>query len=129
MSDGKPIGNSRPLRVAMSGLGRMGARHARNLATRVPGARLVAANSYLIEPETRAGMRRAATTKIPLYPEFRGCAAPSTERILEIFAATSRHHLYSHGVLVKTFAPEITDQQQQVLDLLGLPAAVYTEHP
>ena len=45
MSDGKPIGNSRPLRVAMSGLGRMGARHARNLATRVPGARLVAANS------------------------------------------------------------------------------------
>lgn len=89
-------------------------------------ALLVAA---LIERETRAGMRRAATTKIPLYPEFRGCAAPSTERILEIFAATSRHHLYSHGVLVKTFAPEITDQQQQVLDLLGLPAAVYTEHP
>ncbi|MDN5751357.1 MAG: IS1634 family transposase, partial [Pseudonocardia sp.] len=32
----------------------------------------------LIEREVRAGMRRAATTKIPLYPELRGCAAPST---------------------------------------------------
>ena len=33
------------LRVGMAGLGRMGARHARNLATRVPGAEFVAANS------------------------------------------------------------------------------------
>jgi myo-inositol 2-dehydrogenase/D-chiro-inositol 1-dehydrogenase len=33
------------LRVGMAGLGRMGARHARNLATRVPGVELVAANS------------------------------------------------------------------------------------
>jgi myo-inositol 2-dehydrogenase/D-chiro-inositol 1-dehydrogenase len=31
--------------VGMAGLGRMGARHAKNLATRVPGAELVAANS------------------------------------------------------------------------------------
>jgi len=28
---------------------------------------------------------------------------------------------------VKTFQPELTAQQQQVLDLLGLPATAYTQ--
>jgi hypothetical protein len=40
----------------------------------------------LIERQVRAGMVRAALKKIPLYPELRDCPAPSTERILEIFA-------------------------------------------
>ena len=89
-------------------------------------ALLVAA---LIERQVRCGMRRAAIKKIPLYPEFRDCAAPSTERILEIFAAVSRHHLYRDDTLVQTFEPELTAQQLQVLDLLDLPSTVYTQHP
>ena len=83
--------------------------------------------SALIEREARNGMRQADTTKISLYPEFRDCAAPSTERILEIFAATNRHHLYRHGTLVQAFAPELTDQQQQILGLLGLSPTIYTD--
>ncbi|HEX2810394.1 MAG TPA: hypothetical protein VHN80_29860, partial [Kineosporiaceae bacterium] len=51
-------------------------------------ALLVAA---LIERQVRTGMARALLQKIPLYPEFRDCPAPSTERILEIFAPVSRH--------------------------------------
>ncbi|MGH3097252.1 MAG: IS1634 family transposase [Streptosporangiales bacterium] len=85
--------------------------------------------SALIERQIRAGMRRAATAKIPLYPEFRGCAAPSTERILEIFQDTARHHLYHHGQHVQTFEPELTALQLQVLDLLDLPTASYTPAP
>ena len=86
--------------------------------------------SALLERQVRAGMRRAATAKIPLYPEFRGCAAPTTERILEIFTNVARHTLHQHGQHVQTFHPELTAQQLQVLDLLGLPAANYTEaHP
>ena len=81
----------------------------------------------LIERQVRAGMRAAATAKIPLYPELRGCAAPSTERILEIFAHVTRHDLHRHGQLVQTFPPELTPQQLQVLDLLGLPATSYTD--
>ena len=72
-------------------------------------------------------MRQAGTTKISLYPEFRDCATPSTERILEIFAATNRHHLYRHGTLVQAFAPELTDQQQQILGLLDLSPTIYTD--
>jgi transposase len=88
-------------------------------------ALLVAA---LIEREVRTGMRRAALNNIPLYPEFRDCKAPSTERILEIFAPLSRHHLYDHDTLVQTFEPELTAQQLQVLELLRLPATSYTQH-
>lgn len=71
-------------------------------------------------------MRAAATQKIPLYPEFCGCTAPSAERVLEIFAGTSRHDLHQNGQLLQTFEPELTAQQTQVLDLLGIPTTSYT---
>lgn len=86
----------------------------------------------LIEREARNGMRQAGTPKIALYPEFRDCTAPSTERILEIFAPVSRHQLYRHGALVQEFAPELTDQQRQILGLLDLAPTIYTkqkQHP
>lgn len=89
-------------------------------------ALLVAA---LIEREVRTGMRRAALDNIPLYPKFRDCTAPSTERIPEIFATVARHQLHRDNALVQTFEPELTAQQLQVLELLGLPSTVYTQHP
>jgi transposase len=88
-------------------------------------ALLVAA---LIERQVRTAMAAAALNHIPLYPEFRDCTAPSTERILEIFTNLARHQLHRDGVLVKTFEPELTTQQQQVLDLLSLAPTAYTQH-
>jgi len=85
--------------------------------------------SALIEREVRTGMRTAAINKIPLYPELRGCAAPSTERILEIFADTTRHDLYEHDQHVQSFEPELTPLQQHVLQLAGLPPDSYTTRP
>jgi transposase len=81
----------------------------------------------LIEREVRGGMTRAALDTIELYPELRDCKAPSTERILEIFTTVSRHQLHHDGTPVQTFQPELTAQQQQVLDLLGLPHRAYTQ--
>ncbi len=81
----------------------------------------------LIEREVRTAMVRAATTHIGLYPELRACTAPSTERILEIFAPISRHHLYQHDALIQTFPAELTDLHQQILDLLGLSTDTYNE--
>jgi len=88
-------------------------------------ALLVAA---LIERQVRTAMAAAALNHIPLYPELRDCTAPSTERILEIFTNLARHQLHHDGVLLKTFEPELTTQQQQVLDLLGLTPTAYTQH-
>jgi transposase len=88
-------------------------------------ALLVAA---LIERQVRTAMAAAALNHIPLYPELRDCTAPSTQRILEIFTNLARHQLHHDGVLVKTFEPELSTQQQQVLDLLGLAPTAYTQH-
>ena len=82
----------------------------------------------LIEREVRNGMRQAALDNIALYPEFRDCKAPSTERILEIFATVARHQLHRDDALVKTFQPDLTSQQLQILELLDLPPSAYTQH-
>jgi transposase len=81
----------------------------------------------LIEREVRTAMAQAALDNIALYPEFRDCKAPSAERILEIFATVSRHQLHRDGTLIQTFEPDLTAQQQQVLDLLGLQHSAYTQ--
>jgi hypothetical protein len=83
----------------------------------------------LIEREVRNSMTRVALDSIELYPELRSCRAPSTERILEIFATLTRHQLHDNDRLIQTFQPELTTQQRQVLDLLGLPQNAYTQQP
>jgi transposase len=80
----------------------------------------------LIEREIRTAMHDADTHHIPLYPELRACSAPSTERILQIFADLTRHELHDHHQLVQTFQPQLTPLQHQILDLLGVPASHYT---
>ena len=79
----------------------------------------------LIERQIRTAMTAAHAADIPLYPEFRGCAAPSTERIVEIFADLTRHELRRDGQLVQTFQPELSPLHQQVLELLDVPTTSY----
>ena len=87
-------------------------RHARPGADRTPDPR---------GHETR-GMKQ-----LSIYPEDRGCAAPTAARILEIFTGLARHHLTDrHGNHVQTFHPHVTELQALVLDLLDIPHSVYT---
>jgi len=79
----------------------------------------------LIERQIRTAMTAAHAADIPLYPEFRGCAAPSTARIVEIFADLTRHELHRDGRLVQTFQPELSPLHQQVLELLDVPTTSY----
>jgi len=81
----------------------------------------------LIERHLRTAMADASFNQISLYPEDRGCTTPTTARILEIFTGLARHHLRdADGKPVQTFHPELTDLQRQVLDLLDIPATVYS---
>jgi len=80
----------------------------------------------LIEREIRAAMKAQGLTGIPLYPELRNCPAPSAPRILEIFTGLQRHQLHAGHDVVQVFEPELTPLQHQVLDLLHVPATVYT---
>jgi len=84
----------------------------------------------LIERHIRAAMADRDLTELSIYPEDRGCPAPTTARILQIFAGLSRHHLSdSDGRHVQTFHPDLTDLQRQVLDLLDIPTSAYTTAP
>lgn len=79
----------------------------------------------LIEREIRTTMSDRRLEAIPLYPELRDCPAPSAPRILEIFNGVQRHHLVDEGKTVRVFDPKLTPLQEQVLDLLHVPAAAY----
>ena len=80
----------------------------------------------LIERQIRTAMRQADIDGIPLYPELRDCGAPSAERIFTVFADLARHQLRDRdGQLVQSFEPQLTELQEQVLGLLGIPATAY----
>ena len=82
--------------------------------------------SSLIERTIRRAMADAGLTELSLYPEDRGCAAPTTARTLEIFTGVACHELTApHGHVLRTFHPELTGLQRQVLDLLDIPTSVY----
>lgn len=80
----------------------------------------------LIERELRTAMTREQITDLPLFPEQRACKQPTTTRTLETFATLARHHLVREKELVQTFAPQLSELQAQVLNLLGVPTSAYT---
>jgi transposase len=82
--------------------------------------------SSLIERTIRQAMTHTGLTELSLYPEDRGCTAPTTARILEIFTGVARHQLTTpDGTALRTFHPELTGLQRQVLDLLDIPTSAY----
>jgi len=74
----------------------------------------------LIERELRLAMAREGIEELPLYPEQRQCARPTTEQILRLFSLAERHRLVQDGRTVQVFEAELTALQQQVLELLGV---------
>ena len=83
----------------------------------------------LIERELRRAMARQAIEELPIYPEQRQCAHPTTEQLLRLFSLAERHQLMQHGRTVQLFHPSLTDLQRQVLALLGVPSTAYTSAP
>ena len=77
----------------------------------------------LIERELRQTMKRERLKALPLYPEERRCAHPTTEQVLRLFSHAERHVLTRAGRAVQSFDAEFTPLQHQVLQLLGVPAS------
>jgi len=51
----------------------------------------------LIECELRRAMARQGINELPIYPEQRECAHPTTEQVLRLFSLAQRRHLLQHG--------------------------------
>jgi hypothetical protein len=66
-------------------------------------------------------MRKLNIKKLPLYPEERACAAPTTERLFELFEDLRRHRLLDKGGHVhQRFYDEPSEPQRAVLRLFKL---------
>jgi len=83
----------------------------------------------LIERELRRAMAREGIQELPLYPEQRQCAHPTTEQVLRLFSLAEQHRLLQHGRIVQVFDPSLTDLQRHVLALLGVPAKAFQQPP
>lgn len=66
-------------------------------------------------------MRRERLKSLPLYPEERSCARPTTEHVLRLLSHAERHPLTRAGRTVRVFDTGFIPLQRQVLDLLGVP--------
>jgi hypothetical protein len=75
----------------------------------------------LIERELRQAMARQGIDELPIYPEQRQCAHPTTEQVLRLFSLAQRHHLLHNGCTAQVFELKLTELQRQVLALLGVP--------
>jgi transposase len=74
----------------------------------------------IIERELRLVMKRENIAELPLYPEQRDCARPTTEQILRLFSLAERHQLIKDGKVVELFDVQFTGLPRQVLALLGV---------
>ena len=83
----------------------------------------------LLERELRQGMAREKVESLPLYPEERECRAPSTERVLDLFAPLQRHRLRKHGKLVQVFEPELEKLHKKILALMHIPVSAFRLKP
>ena len=75
----------------------------------------------LIKCDIGTGLRALGIESLPLYPEERLCAAPTTERLFELFADLRRHRLVDEtGRVHQCFYDTLNEPQRAVLRLFRL---------
>ena len=79
----------------------------------------------LLERELRRAMERAQIKAVPIYPEGRPCARPTTRRVLDLFELIQRHELTLVDGQPEFMVTELTDAQRQILELLRIPTTDY----
>jgi len=80
----------------------------------------------LLERELRQQMTAAGRAELPLYPEGRACAKPTTELVFRALARIRRHRLLNaRGEVVRTFHDEVSVVAGEVLEFLGVNSGAY----
>src|SRR6185437_8849036 len=74
----------------------------------------------LLERELRQAMERAGEATLPLYPEARPCARPTTHRLIEVFSSIQRHEVRVDDGEPQVMVTKLTKTQRTIIRLLGL---------
>jgi transposase len=73
-----------------------------------------------MERELRLAMKRENIAELPLYPEQRDGARPTTEQLLRLFSLAERHQLMQDGKTLQIFDFQVTELERGLLPLLGV---------
>ena len=68
---------------------------------------------FLLAGVMGIAMKRQNIEELPLYPEQRQCAHPTTEQILRLYSLTERHKLIQDAHTVQVFEVQLTELQRQ----------------
>jgi transposase len=79
----------------------------------------------LLERELRQAMARAGEETLPLYPEARPCARPTTHRLIEVFSTIQRHEIRVGEGEPQVMVTELTKTQRSIIRLLGMDPRTY----
>jgi transposase len=79
----------------------------------------------LLERELRPAMARAGEATLPLYPEGRPCARPTTHRLIEVFSSIQRHEVRVGDGEPQVMVTQLTKVQRTIVRLLGLDPRTY----
>jgi transposase len=79
----------------------------------------------LLERELRQAMARAGEASLPLYPEDRQCARPTTHRVIEVFSSIQRHEVRVGEGETQVMVTKLTKTQRSIIRLLGLDPRTY----
>jgi transposase len=79
----------------------------------------------LLERELRQAMARAGEPSLPLYPEGRPCARPTTHRLIEVFSSIQRHEVRVGDGEPQVMVTKLTKVQRSIVRLLGLDPRTY----
>jgi transposase len=79
----------------------------------------------LLERELRQAMAQAGETTLPLYPESRPCARPTTHRLIEVFSSIQRHEIRIKKGETQVMVTKLSKTQRSIIRLLGLDPQTY----
>ena len=79
----------------------------------------------LLERELRQAMAQAGEASLPLYPEDRPCARPTTHRLIEVFSSIQRHEVRVGEGEPQVMVTKLTKTQRSIIRLLGLDPRTY----
>lgn len=79
----------------------------------------------LLERELRQAMARAGEPTLPLYPEDRPCARPTTHRLIEVFSSIQRHEVRVGEGEPQVMVTKLTKTQRAILRLLRIDPRTY----
>jgi transposase len=79
----------------------------------------------LLERELRQAMERAGEASLPLYPEARPCARPTTHRLIEVFSSIQRHEVRVGEGETQVMVTKLTPTQRSIVRRMGLDPRTY----